>query len=144
MATNPVIGLQGGLIAAGATEGQVPTWEDAESKYTPQDLPTPTAGADNALNVTDVKVVNYQAVAGDLIPISTLGAVRTITLPLTPAVGETVGWVDYDNNFDVNNVILGRNGENIEGLAEDLNINIANENIAVTYVDVTKGWKLLT
>jgi hypothetical protein len=99
----------------------------------------PAAGSE--LTLTDVKVAAYLAVTGDLIPASTLAASITITLPLTPAIGDKVGWQDYDNNFAVNNLIMARNGSLIEGLAEDLNVNINNSNIALIYVDAVKGWK---
>ena len=43
----------------------------------------------------------------------------TVTLPASPTVGQIVSIVDYGKTFHTNHCTLNRNGNNIEGVAED-------------------------
>lgn len=81
------------------------------------------------------------AVAGKGYPCdtATVGAF-TLTLPLSPSVGDTVGVKDAANYFATNNLTIGRNGEKILGYAEDLTVNIANVSLELVYTGATYGW----
>lgn len=64
----------------------------------------------------------------------------TLTLPATPTVGDKVG---MSNMSGTTTVVMGRNGENIAGIAEDLIIDVANIGIQFIYTGATKGWILI-
>ena len=81
------------------------------------------------------------AVAGYGYPCDTLttGAF-TLTLPLSPSVGDTVGVKDAANSFAVNNLTIGRNGEKIMGSEEDLVVNMSSVSLEFVYTGTTYGW----
>jgi hypothetical protein len=62
----------------------------------------------------------------------------TITLPASPSPGWEV--VISVENFD--NTIIGRNGQNIMGLAEDMVINAKYSTVNLVFVDATRGWRI--
>ena len=83
------------------------------------------------------------AVAGKGYPCDTktTGAF-TLTLPLSPSVGDSVGVKDAADYFVINNLTIGRNSEKIMGLAEDLTVNISNVSLELVYTGATYGWIL--
>jgi len=64
---------------------------------------------------------------------------RTITLPATPAVGDTVTVVV---NGEFTDTVVARNGSRIMGLAEDITLDKNYAAMDFTYVDATEGWRL--
>ena len=83
-------------------------------------------------------LANGAKVAAD----TTAGAF-TLTLPATPVNGDTVSILDYAGTFDTNNLIIARNGSNIESLAEDLDCNIEDAAFSLVFVGSTVGWKVV-
>jgi hypothetical protein len=67
-----------------------------------------------------VKTANYTAVAGDKIAADTTGGAFTVTLPATPADGDSVEIIPARGTFATNNLTVARNGENIDGAAANL------------------------
>jgi hypothetical protein len=69
----------------------------------------------------------------------------TLTLPLGPTLGFTIEAVDATNGT-VNTLnpafTLARNGERIQGLQENLVVNIKNAAVKLVYVNATRGWVL--
>lgn len=65
-----------------------------------------------------------------------LTATLTLTLPASPANGE---WVEVVNRSGVETPVVARNGNNIQGLAEDMTINTINASIRLTFV-TGQGW----
>src|SRR6056300_331031 len=59
------------------------------------------------------------AVSGNGYFIDTTSAAHTITLPASPSAGDYVAIKDYAGTFATNNLIIGRNSENIQGNATD-------------------------
>ncbi|MGE3549636.1 MAG: hypothetical protein AB7I29_07030 [Geobacter sp.] len=67
----------------------------------------------------------------------------TLTLPATPAAGDYIEVVDSDGTFVTNNLIIGRNGSNINGAAEDFVLDVSNVFVTFTYSgDATRGWQV--
>jgi hypothetical protein len=92
---------------------------------------------------TTAKTTGFTAVAGNGYFCNTTSGAFTVTLPLSPTAGDTVGISDYANTADTNNITIGRNGSNIQGVANDFIINIEGASVLLVYVDATQGWLLI-
>lgn len=62
----------------------------------------------------------YTAIDGDRIAANTSAGAFTITLPASPVAGNVVNFADAADSWDTNNLTIARNGQTIEGLAENL------------------------
>jgi hypothetical protein len=100
---------------------------------------TATGGADSF----SVKTTTYTAVNGDRIAANTTGGAFTITLPATPANGDTIYFLDYAGTFDTNNLTIARNGSNIESLAENMVCEVEDAAFLLVFVGSTVGWKVI-
>jgi len=65
-----------------------------------------------------------------------------ITLPPSPKFGTMVTFVDGAGLCSVNNTVVGRNGERIMGLSEDMNINIDYASFSLVYYNSSNGWRI--
>ena len=83
------------------------------------------------------------AVVGQAYVCDTSAGAFPLTLPATPTSGALVSFTDYAGTFKTNNLTLGRNGENIVGLAEDLIIDLNYASLRMLYIDGTQGWIFL-
>src|SRR5210317_1144041 len=88
-----------------------------------------------------VKTADFNAVAGEgyFVDTDSVGAV-TATLPGSPSAGDTIAFKDYAANFGTNALTIGRNGNNIQGVANDSEISTNRASIVLVYIDATKGW----
>ena len=77
------------------------------------------------------KTASYTAVAGDKLLADTTSGTFTITLPATPAVGDSVIIADA-NSWNINNLTVARNGSTIETDTADVVLDIANIEIVRT------------
>src|SRR5210317_620485 len=80
------------------------------------------------------------AVAGNGYFIDTTSAAHTINLPGSPSAGDKIAIKDYAGTFGTNNLTIGRNGNNIQGVANDSLISTNRVSIILVYSDATKGW----
>jgi hypothetical protein len=79
--------------------------------------------------------------AGAQILANTNGGAVTITLPASPATGDTVNFVDQGYDFNTNALTVGRNGSNIANSATDLVVNTQGAAFGLVYSgDATTGW----
>ena len=62
---------------------------------------------------------------------------QTITLPASPSAG----WEVVISVEDFIDTVVGRNGENIMGLAEDMTIDVRNSTANLVFIDATRGWR---
>ena len=83
-----------------------------------------------------VKTSAYNAVNNDAIIANTSGGPFTITLPASPAVGTSIMFLD-GADWSVNNLTLSRNGSTIEGLNENLILNIKGIQVQLVYDGTT-------
>ena len=88
-----------------------------------------------------VKTADFNAVAGEgyFVDTDSVGAV-TATLPGSPSAGDTIAFKDYAANFGTNALTIARNGNNIQGVANDSEISTNRASIVLVYIDATKGW----
>src|SRR6056300_1193052 len=88
-----------------------------------------------------VKTADFNAVAGEgyFVDTNSVGAV-TATLPGSPSAGDTIAFKDYAANFGTNSLTIARNGNNIQGIANDSEITTNRASVVLVYIDATKGW----
>lgn len=67
-------------------------------------------------------------------------ASQTITLPASPSAGSEVAVTVISN---VNNTVVGRNGQLLMGLSEDLTIDRDNTTVTFYFVNATYGWRII-
>jgi hypothetical protein len=79
-------------------------------------------------------------VSGDKIIADTSGGVFTITLPATPTTGDYVSFTD-GASFATNNLTVARNGSTIEGIADDVLLDIAGTTFDFVYDGTT--WEVV-
>lgn len=87
------------------------------------------------------KTSNYTANSGDVLIADTTSGQFTITLPSTPDVGASVVIAD-GGNWSNTSLIVGRNGSTIEGLNQDLVVDIGSIKLEFVYDGST--WELIT
>lgn len=86
--------------------------------------------------ITITASTSISAVAGNHY-VLTAATAATVTLPTSPVINDTV-WITVANSLTTN--VVGRNGQNINGLAEDMTIDNANAGIQLRFTNSTKGW----
>ena len=93
-------------------------------------------------NPWTTKTANYTAVNNDRIFANTTSAVFTITLPASPAVGDSVRIIDVGGTFATNNLTVNRNSSKIMGLTENMILSTNYEAKGLVYSGATFGWVL--
>ena len=92
---------------------------------------------------TTKKTASFTAVNGTGYFIDTSSGAITATLPASPSAGDIVAFKDYSGNFSTNNVTVGRNSSNIDGVATDPTLSEDNLAVSFVYIDSTQGWKAI-
>jgi|5_EtaG_2_1085323.scaffolds.fasta_scaffold14451_2 hypothetical protein len=93
--------------------------------------------------VADVKTSDFAEGAGLGIFVNTTSGAVTGTLPASPSVGDFIAFKDYAGTFATNNFTIARNGNNIQGSANDSIISTNRASVVLQYIDATKGWLYL-
>lgn len=105
----------------------------------------PSMGADARIITSSgasapvVKTANYTIVSLDRIIADTTGGAFTLTLPLSPVVGDEAEVWDGQGTWGTNNLTFARNGSLIGGLAQDFIGNIPGK-LQFVYVGGATGW----
>jgi hypothetical protein len=76
--------------------------------------------------------------------INATGGNVTLTLPVSPSEGDMVGVCDVYNQATTYTLTVGRNGQRIESVLEDLVIDINGSGFTLAYVDSTRGWEIIS
>jgi len=87
-----------------------------------------------------IVTANYTALNNERMFVNQGGI--TITLPLNPTLGYQVQLVDTTGAAATTNWVVGRNSQRIQGLAEDLVVNINGARMTLVYSDAVRGWTL--
>jgi len=66
----------------------------------------------------------------------------TLTLPAGPGLGAVVEIIDISGTAATNFFTVARNGELIQGVAEDLIFNVNNRAMKLIYSNTAKGWRI--
>ena len=88
------------------------------------------------------KASAYTAVTGDALLLDASGGAFTITLPAAAVEDDYIDFADATGHLKDNNVTLDRNGLNIMGAAENLEIDTKNIGFRLTYYNATQGWRV--
>jgi len=67
----------------------------------------------------------------------------TLTLPASPVLGDEVVITDIAGTAFNTPVTIARNGQLIQGLAEDMPFNVANASVRLVYSNTTYGWRII-
>lgn len=94
------------------------------------------------INTTwQTKSAPYTAVQGDRLMVNTTAGAVSITLPAAPVAGVSqVLFKDYAGTFATNNLTILRNGNNIEGIAQDMTVSQNYRSFGLLFIDATRGW----
>lgn len=88
-----------------------------------------------------VKTEDYTAISRDIILADTTSSSINITLPIAPQQYEKITIKDIAGTFDINNLIIVRNGNTIMGLDEDMTLSTKYEKIELLYTGT--DWRIL-
>tara|TARA_B100000575_G_scaffold62709_3_gene47846 strand:+ start:31514 stop:37990 length:6477 start_codon:yes stop_codon:yes gene_type:complete len=67
---------------------------------------------------------------------------RTLTLPATATLGDEIKIIDGTGQANTNNITINRNGHKIQGLTDNLVINISRAATGLVYYNAAQGWIL--
>lgn len=104
-------------------------------------------------NISEVKdtrttvsvTTNHSVLSGEIILIDTTGGTElTLTLPANPRQGDRVNFIDAAGNCGTTKAIIGRNGNKIAALDEDLDFDIKNTSLEFIYTGSSYGWSILS
>ena len=87
------------------------------------------------------KTANYTLSRGEGVIADTTGGTFTVTLPATPATGDSVVISD-GGDWSVTNLTVGRNGSTIEGDAADMTMDVGG--VSVTFIYDATTWQIYT
>lgn len=87
-----------------------------------------------------VKTANYTALDGEKVVCDTSAGSFTLTLPASPVAGVSIVSVVHKNGGTSYALTVARNGQNIEGLAEDLTCTTSDLSFDLIFLNTTKGW----
>lgn len=100
----------------------------------------PAAGG---ITYTTTKTGSYTAVANDGVLTNTTAGAFTVTLPASPTNGQQVIVADAGGTWGTNNLTVGRNGNNIADVAQDLVCDISGASVQFVYnTSGTATWEV--
>ena len=86
----------------------------------------------------------YTASASQTLWCNTTSGAFTVTLPASPAKGDTIRFIDVANTFDTNALTVARNGQPIMSAADNLTVSTEGAAFDLIYYDATRGWRIFT
>ena len=107
------------------------------------------AAFDAANNTTGSSIAWYIAnanttmVASSGYFVDTSNGPKTMTLPTTATLGDTIRINDLAGTFSANNLTINRNSHKIQGNTNDLLVNVDQSSFGLIYSNSTYGWKVM-
>ena len=89
------------------------------------------------------ETTNHTASVGDKLFVDCSGGIVTVTLPASPSMGDEIRIIDATGNASTNNITVARNGNNIQGVADNLTIDTDRAAFGLVYYNSTQGWLLM-
>jgi hypothetical protein len=87
---------------------------------------------------------SFSAVAFGGYFVNTSGGAVTATLPASPAVGDSIRFLDAAKTFDSNTFTVGRNGNLIQGDAQDMTVTTESAAFELIWSGATFGWRIFS
>jgi hypothetical protein len=126
-----ISGFTGGVTITGTpSSGQFAVWSGSTSLKGISGYPT----------WQPVQTGNFTADVGNAYPVNTTSGIITVTLPASPSPGDILQLTDYAGTWGTNNVIINKNGKNLNGSPTSVFLATSRESVILIYVDVTQGW----
>jgi len=149
--TNGVAGTTAMIVKGASSQtANLQEWQNSSGTVLAKITPS---GALDATAIT----VNGSAISGGLSPVAVSTNITmvantryfvdtandlTLTLPATPALGAEIELYDASNNAFNNDVVILRNGQKINGLADDAALDINGFTVSFIYTGSTYGWRM--
>ncbi len=83
------------------------------------------------------------ASSGQRFLVNTSAFAHTINLPGSPLTGDSVTVLDVNGTFQTNPLTIGRNGNDIMNIAEDMTAEVNHAGFTLVYTGGANGWKLV-
>jgi hypothetical protein len=133
----------GSVVAGGGTS--LPSQTGNSGKYlttngTSASWATVSGGSTFAWNIASS---NSTMSANNGYFVDTSGGAKTMTLPASATLGDTIRINDLAGSFTTNNLTVARNGHKIQGVADDLLVDVNQSSFGLVYSNSTYGWKVL-
>lgn len=90
-----------------------------------------------------IQTNDFNVVVGGVYPIDTTSNTITATLPASPSNGDVVGFADIKGQFSTYSFTVGRNGNPIMDLSEDMTAQDNYSRIFLTYDSTAGSWYLI-
>jgi hypothetical protein len=127
-----------GIPTAPTADAAINSTQLATTAY----VTTAVAAGAASTATTFTAVTGSITVASGSMYILDTGSAITLTLPTTATFGDTIGIIDGTGTASTNNITIGRNGHNIQGLAQDMTIATNRSALELVYYNVGNGWLL--
>jgi plastocyanin len=135
------LSLNGGGTSSGIS---LPTQSGNGGKYLTTDGATASWANVNSSALTwNIANSNATMTASNGYFVDTSGGAKTMTLPSSATLGDTIRINDLAGSFSTNNLTVARNGHKIQGNTSDLLIDVNQSSFGLVYSNSTYGWKVL-
>lgn len=121
---------------------QLPTSVGETGKYLKSDGVSVSWGTVSVTPEWTTITSNYTAVAGDNLLCNSTSGPFNITLPATPSNNDQIAFLDATGTFQTNQVTIKFNGAPIQGVSDDLILNIKGASVALVF-NSSFGWRLV-
>ena len=134
--------INDGTITNAKLAGSIANNKLANSSITVNGTAVSLGGSTTSQHIDWQSVVtsNTTMVSGRGYFVNTTSGSITMTLPASPSAGDYVAIKDYAATFQTNSCVIARNGSNIQGAANNSEVDTARASVVLVYADATKGW----
>jgi len=106
-------------------------------------LTSGSSGSTGSSLIWNIASSNATMTASNGYFVDTSSSAKTMTLPASVTLGDTIQINDLAGTFATNNLTVARNGQNIQGVANNLVVSTNQSSFDLVYSNSTYGWKIL-
>ena len=137
---NDIIVALDGIIQRPTTDYVITSGNVEFTSAPDSDVTISTRLVAGAGNNNWIVVTGGSAASGNKLFVDCSSSAVSVQLPGTPSIGDEVYIVDAENNAATNNITINRNGQRIDGVEEDLVVDVDGAAFILAYYNVTRGW----